>query len=306
VVRETQGALIGNDIVITSGFINGVANATNQTYARDITGAKGNQWRRMDDMPVPIGVTHGAFAVVGMKLYFCGGFYGGNPGPHMNDCFIYDHAAPPKRQWSRFGRLPGGGTGGAGMVYDSSTNALYYATGGKRFDLTQRDIVDENTFYMYPLNQPGATWVRMGNSPLVANHISFVTALDKLGNERHYFLGGQLGKNECTENQDINYEWNAITKKWIRRANIPFPRGHATSSTIPIGCGFLMAAGSINTPVGCFKKTTDISYYDIETDKWTSIGNVTHDVNAPVCGIGDDGYFYFISERRANRRKIDV
>jgi hypothetical protein len=28
----------------------------------------------MDDVPVPAGITHGAVAIVGMKLYMCGGY----------------------------------------------------------------------------------------------------------------------------------------------------------------------------------------------------------------------------------------
>lgn len=259
----------------------------------------------MDDMPVEIGVTHGAFAVVGKKLYFCGGFYGGNPGPHTNKCFVYNHAASPTRQWRTFSSLPGAGTGGSGMVYDSRTNSLYYATGGQRNIPGKRDIDDVDTFFTISLNSTNSSWISLGKSPHVANHISFVTAFDKMGNERHYFLGGQKGINECTENLNSNFEWNAVTKKWIRRANIPFGRGHATSSTLPIGCGFVIAGGSINTPVGCFVKTPDISYYDTETDKWSSVGNLTNLVNAPVCGIGDDGYFYSISHRAAKRRRID-
>jgi hypothetical protein len=33
----------------------------------------------MDDLPVAAGITHGAFAVVGLKLYMCGGYLGGHP-----------------------------------------------------------------------------------------------------------------------------------------------------------------------------------------------------------------------------------
>jgi hypothetical protein len=300
-VKETQGVLIGSDIVIISGFMNGLVSGTNQTYARDITGQKGIGWRRMDDMPVAIGVTHGAFAVVGKKIYFCGGFYGGNPGPHTDKCFVYNHVAPPTQQRNTFSSLPGAGTGGAGMVCDSRTTPCIMQLGGSAIPLGG---VTLRMLTQISLNSTNSSWISLGKSPQVANHISFVTAFDKMGNERHYLLGGQKGIDECKENLDSNYEWNAVTKKWIQRASIPFGRGHATSSTLPIGCGFVIAGGSINTPVGCFVKTPDISYYDTETDQWSFLGNLTHLANAPVCSVGDDGYFYFISDKAAKRRQI--
>jgi N-acetylneuraminic acid mutarotase len=308
IVRETQGAMIENDIIIVSGFTNRYANATNQTFARDVTGVKGTTWRAMDALPVPLGITHGAFTVVGTKLYMCGGFYGSHPGRHIPDCFVYDHSKQPGQgqQWSRMKNLPGRGSGGAGMVYDSTMNALYYAAGGERNVPDAGDIDDVDIFYMYSFNNPSAGWVNIGPSPIAANHVSFVTAYDKSGIEHHYFLGGQAAENECTGNLDKVYEWNAVSATWTRRANTPFPRGHAPSSTLPISCGFVMAGGSINTPTGCYRQTSDISYYDIEADQWTSIGTLSKTVNAPVCAIGRDGYFYHVSEKTFNRRSIIV
>lgn len=303
-VKETQGVMIGNDIIISSGFINQFTDATNQTYARDVTGSKGSGWRRMDDLPVAKGITHGAATVVGYKMYMCGGFYGGNPGLHVPDCYVYDHMKQPgNNQWSKIRPLPKGGTGGGGIIYDSATNSLYYAAGGIRdIAAPTREIYDVNAFYKYNLDNPSAGWISMGSCPYNANHISAVTAYDKFGNERHYFLGGQIGKDECRSNLNNVYEWNAVTAEWTRRANLPFPRGHAPSSTIPIGCGFVIAGGSINSISGCYNQTSDISYYDIATNAWTSIGNLSNTVKSPVCAIGKDGYFYCISGATKRRR----
>lgn len=299
--------MIGNDIIISSGFINRLTDATNQTYARDVTGSKGSGWRRMDDLPVAKGITHSAATTVGNKMYLCGGFYGGNPGVHVPDCYVYDHTKQPgKKQWSKIRALPKGGTGGGGMIYDTATNALYYAAGGTRDkENPTRDINDVNAFYKYNFDNPSAGWVNLGACPYNANHISAVTAFDQSGNERHYFLGGQIGKDECRSNLNHVYEWNAVTAKWTQRANIPFPRGHAPSSVVPIGCGFVMAGGSINSRTGCYAQTSDISFYNIETNSWKSIGNLSNTVNAPVCAIGNDGYFYHISGV-ANRRRISI
>ena len=75
-----------------------------------------------------------------------------------------------------------------------------------------------------------------------------------------------------------------------------FARGHTSSSTVGYGCGFLLAGGALNGHL----KTPDISYYGIDTNSWTSIGNLTRDdVNTPVCDIarfpGDNDWLYCIT-----------
>ena len=69
---------------------------------------------------------------------------------------------------------------------------------------------------------------------------------------------------------------------------MPFTRGHASSSTRAMGCGFIIAGGSTNEN----GKTKDISFYDITTDTWTKIGELPNAINTPVCDIGVDGYLY--------------
>jgi N-acetylneuraminic acid mutarotase len=75
---EAQGAIIGDDYLVVSGFTMGYNNATAKNYALRLRDPAA-QWRAMDDLPVTAGITHGAFAVVGLKLYMCGGYLGGHP-----------------------------------------------------------------------------------------------------------------------------------------------------------------------------------------------------------------------------------
>ena len=171
------------------------------------------------------------------------------------------------------------------MVYDTARNALYY-TGG-----VQGLTVDFNNTWMYSLDNPSNGWVAKAPIPYAANHLSYVTAKDATGRERHFIFGGQNKENECCTNHADNYEWDAINEVWIQRASLPFARGHAASSTRAIGCGFLTAGGAINSPTGQRLKTNDISYYDIPTDRWMSLGILTTLVKSTVCDLRD-GYLY--------------
>jgi hypothetical protein len=298
--------MIGNDLVIIAGFRNSYTTVTNETYARNVT-VTGGTWRRMDDMPLPIGVTHAATVRIGTKVYLCGGYLGAHPGPHVPYCFVYDHSIAPGsgQQWSRMLDLPNGGSSGGGMIYDSGRNALYFAGGGQRIKPGSLHPVDINNTWKYSFGDPSAGWVASTPIPYTANHLSYVTNTDILGQERHFFAGGQVGEYEGNGNLADNFEFVASTETWTRRASMTLARSHATASTRAIGCGFITAGGSMNSGTTGKKRTTDISYYDIPTDRWISIGNLTRDVPTPVVDIHSNGYMHFVtSSLRSERRRI--
>jgi N-acetylneuraminic acid mutarotase len=195
---------------------------------------------------------------------------------------VYDHSQPPGvgKQWSLFAKLPDGRAGGA-MVYDSTLNALIFSGGAKRPIAQKRTAVDYSSTWLYSLSNPSAGWVARAPMPFHANHMSFVTAIDAGGKERHYFTGGQKREDEPNGNNVEHFEYDALNDRWFVRKNMTIPRGHAASSTRAIGCGFIMVAGCTNGG----QKIADISYYDIPTDSWTSLGNLTAPVNTPVCDI---------------------
>lgn len=58
-----------------SGFSNGISSATKKNYALNLRNPNAD-WREMDDLPVAEGITHGAFAQDGTKVYMCGGYVG--------------------------------------------------------------------------------------------------------------------------------------------------------------------------------------------------------------------------------------
>jgi gamma-glutamylcyclotransferase (GGCT)/AIG2-like uncharacterized protein YtfP len=332
---EAQGGFVGDDFVITGGFYPDSSSATVQTWAYQ-TG----QWERRADYPIPAGVTHAAIAVEkddvdGDKLYVCGGYVGGNPGPATAKCYVYRSTT---NVWSALPDLPAP-RGGGGLVYRRSSNSLLFATGAVR---TGQDSVDYANAWTLDLasssTSAAAAWTPVADSLLVGNHIASVTGVDGDGVEHYYILGGQKGENEETGNVDIVTEY--MTGTWTNRAPMTMKRGHANAATIPYRCGLIIAGGAINGTAapslfghiwnfvmgildalfGIKKKaqsvsssstatggasttqkifgnavgratTADISYYDIVTDAWTTIGQLPSPVKTAVCDIKDD-YLY--------------
>jgi hypothetical protein len=269
--------LIGDDFVVASGFgDNGWNSVTKKVYAFNVRDPNA-KWREMDEVPVK-GFSHASYAIVGSVMYFCGAYAG--PLNEIKDspiCLKYSHTAPPTQQWSRLPDMPAG-RGGGGLNHIKETNSLLYATGA-----TRPPTEDHDTAWELSLDNISAGWITRAPIPYKANHISHVTAYYQ-NKPRYFYLAGQLEQNEENGNQDDNIEWDQATKTWIRRADIPFGRGHASASTLAYGCGFIIIGGAINGG----KRTSNISYYAIDTDTWTKIGDLPENMNTPVCDIVRD------------------
>ena len=65
-----------------------------------------------------------------------------------------------------------------------------------------------------------------------------------------------------------------------------------------------------STSLALLGKTGDISYYDIDSDSWSYVGDLEKDVNTPVCDIAylDDGdWLMCVSPGGlSKRRKISI
>lgn len=301
-----MGLIIGNDFVSIAGFINGFTGTTNQTWARDIT-VPNSPWRRQDDVPLNVSVTHAPLVKVGSKVYMCGGYLGGHPGPHIPFCFMYDHSVPPgtNAQWTTLPNLPNNGYAGGGMVHDTNRNALYFAGGGQRLNPGSVHPVDSNRAFKLSLSSATPTWVEITPIPYVANHLSSVTQVYD-GKEFHFFGGGQLGEFEAKQNLPNLYEFIASNETWVARTFMPGGRGHTTSSTRPIGCGFITAGGSVNSATTKKNRTNTVLYYDIPTDSWTYIGNLSVAIATPLVDVHADGYMYYVNNKGSARRRIAV
>jgi N-acetylneuraminic acid mutarotase len=291
-LSESQGGIIGTDLVLFSGFSGTYSFVTDKVFALDLSSWNGSspssaEWREMDPIPVALGLTHTGYVVQNDTIYACGGYIGGSPYPAGSRCFRYSHNHPRGTQWSEMPSLPEVRAGGA-MMYDTNRHSLIFATGADRHAGNDYNAsVDHNTVWELNLTAGGGDWVLKGPIPYVANHVGFATV--KIGpTERHYVMGGQSASNEPNGNQDLLYEYNATSDTWIQRASMPFPRGHFSSSVVPYKhCGFFISAGAMNGS----DKTSDITYYSIQDNNWTRIGSLIFPLNTPVCAIYGD-YFY--------------
>jgi len=284
--------MIGEDFVLIGGFYKpggGFDVATAKKFALD-TSKTNADWRAIEDLPVTEGITHAAFVVVGTKFYMCGGYLGGHPGPHIPTCLMYNHAkAPGSGQWSSSPDLPDGRAGG-GMMYDSETNSLVFAGGAERPDAEAGipDAFDYTNTWSLDLGNVKGGWKDKTGISFEANHTSFVTATDSSGKQRHIFVGGQVGENERRGNVKDHYEFDVKNDIWVKLKDMPFTRGHDSSSTRALGCGYI-TGGTTNE----FGKTNDVSFYNIEDDTWQKLGNLTTAINTPVCDISSNGGYLY-------------
>jgi hypothetical protein len=152
---------------------------------------------------------------------------------------VYDHAILPgwDEQWTTLTPLPAGGRAGGGLVYLAGAQALLFAGGAIRPMPGLPDAVDEPDTWMMNLNDDVPVWTKQPDLPYLSNHTSYTSAVDDFGTVHYYFVAGQIGENEVTGNVNDHYEWDmtATPHDWIERASMPFPRGHASSSTFGIG-----------------------------------------------------------------------
>jgi Malectin domain len=278
-VAEAQGMIIDNIFVLYGGFNRDWSVASAFTYTLDTADPLAT-WQKVDDIPISQGLTHGAHVRIGTKIYNCGGYVGSHPGLHTTTCMVYDQSKPLGQRWTTITPLPDG-RGGGGMFHNTALNAIYYVSGAQRYKKPWLDTLDFNTTWMYSIDNPSAGWVQKADLPYAANHMMAVTATDSDGKERHYAFGGQYRERECCGNYEYLYEYDAMNDKWIRRADMQYPRAHSSSSTIPYGCGFVVVAG--NTNGGLI--ISNVTYYNIATNTWTDMGNVPQELNTPICDI---------------------
>ena len=303
VAQEAQSEIVGDDMVSTGGFSGNFASVTKQMYARNLLVAN-SPWRRMDDMPAAIAITHAATVVIGLKMYMCGGYEGPLEGPHVAHCFVYDHSkAPGTGQWSTFQSLPNTGSAGGGIIYDKVKNALFYSGGAQRSTVDGNMVtIDQDNTWKYSFDDPSSGWVAATPIPYKANHQSYVT-VQYQGVDRHYFAGGQLDGREIGGNVADVFEFIPSSETWVRRASMPYGRGHTATSTRAYGCGFLIAGGAINGKG--YARTNQIHFYHIPSDSWTYIASLPVKKATPKVFMDEkNNNLFFVDTTKTSIRKL--
>jgi Galactose oxidase, central domain len=272
--------LIENDFVLFSGFtMNFFTNLTRKVFAYNMTAGTKGSWREMQEIPIEVGLTHGAYVVVGSSMYICGGYLDHHPGNSSAYCLRYDHRNPIGSQWSFFASLPGPRAGG-GMHYIAERNSLLFATGASRPNASDPVYtLDHNDVWELSLSNMASGWIPRSPLPYMGNHVGYTSVVYN-GKNRYYVLGGQKGEDEHKGNYDSLYEFDVSLNIWIKRANMPEKRGHFSSSVIPYGCGFLIVGGATNAG-----KSGNVTYYSVDTDSWSHIGILPRKLNTPVCRV---------------------
>jgi hypothetical protein len=277
-----MGGVVGDQFVVVSGYSRSIYNATRIVYAYDTKNSSA-QWRRMDDLPFVDGLTHMSFAKRGGMLYTCGGYIGATPGPETNLCLSFNHSQPPTKQWTILPPLPEGRGGGSLWVIRNS-NSLVFSAGAIR---PNRVPMDRNSTWELNLGNLRSGWIPRESTPLMGNHISHAT-ITYPSSQRFFLFGGQKGFDEGYGNQADMFEWDQFNRTWIRRASMPFARGHATASTPHFGCGIVVAGGVINGKYNgtyLLTETSDVQYYNANLDVWTKMGDLPEAIRAPICDI---------------------
>jgi hypothetical protein len=77
-IGEGQGFLIGDELVLFSGFSGEFQVLTRKTYALDLKNPINGVWRETDPIPIEVGLSHASHALDKASgiLYVCGGYLG--------------------------------------------------------------------------------------------------------------------------------------------------------------------------------------------------------------------------------------
>jgi hypothetical protein len=77
-IGEGQGFLIGDELVLYSGFSGNFSHVTRKTFALNLNNAVNGVWREFDKIPILVGLSHAAHALDSANgiLYVCGGYLG--------------------------------------------------------------------------------------------------------------------------------------------------------------------------------------------------------------------------------------
>lgn len=281
-VFEAAGTVMrsktGKNYLVVFGGYHKFPNVTRRVYRREFGGLK-RSWQRLADLPIKI--THLAQWVDGNGT-FCGvgGYEGDYPGVSGKKAFCYDmdtdtYNALPDLPADRAG-------GGLVLIKKNRKRFLLYAGGVDRVTNSLKHHVDYGTTWKLEYDVKGANWTKASKDmPHPRNHMA---AVESCG--RYYFVGGQKTINEHSGNSRRVDEFLVDTMQWSKNPPppLPFPLGHVSASVMPYKCGIMIIGGMGNNRT----MMNSVLYFNSTRNEWSQIGNYSHKVATPVCGIVND------------------
>ncbi len=280
-VFEAAGTVMtskeGKQYLVVFGGYQKFPNVTKRVYRREF-GVENTKWERLSDLPQK--VTHLAQWVAGNVFCGVGGYEGDYPGVSGKKGFCYDLDTD---KYTPLRDLPADRAGGGlVMIENKGKKLLLYAGGVDRTTNSLKHHVDHGTTWTLEYETPGANWTRVGQDmPHPRNHMA---AIESCG--RYYFVGSQKGINEHTGNSRVVSEFLPDKMRWSKDPPppLPFPLGHVSASVMEYKCGIMVIGGISNNRT----MMNSVLYFNSTENQWSQIGNYTHKVATPVCGIVGD------------------
>jgi N-acetylneuraminic acid mutarotase len=249
---EALTATIDGKIYVFGGFAKD-ANGEGPIARSDVYDPASDTWSRIADMPRAY--SHVGVAVDGHDVYFCGGYYGTQPGTYAqvfgtNEVWRYN---VDSNTYTPMPALPAALAGGGAAIIGRQ---LHYFGG---FELSRQDV---NVHYVLDLDNPSAGWHTAAPMLLSTNHLGAVTFGGKI-----YAIAGQTGHDENLVTRDDVQIYDPATDRWTAGAPMPAPRSHMASATFVMGDRILVISGESANGV----ETDTVFAYTPATNSWQTL-----------------------------------
>nr|MDQ3393887.1 malectin domain-containing carbohydrate-binding protein [Bacteroidota bacterium] len=272
---EALNALVDGKIYIFSGFTEfdgTILKISSKTEVFDpaLLGSDVSPWKIVKDMP--IAVTHTGTAVVDKNIWITGGFAGNSPGAAIKTVQIYNSQ---NDTWSYGPELP---EEMASHAIVKCGNFLH-VFGGLKPDRQSNNKVH----YVLDLENQQKGWKGLANLPFPRNHLSGAAIAGKI-----YAIGGQYGHDEEWQDLHFVHEYDPLTDKWSRKADLPLARSHFEPGTIVIDGKIIIVGGRNENDR---KILPNITQYDPAKNKWEELPPLPQNLLAPVAKIINNNFY---------------
>jgi N-acetylneuraminic acid mutarotase len=241
-----------NKMYVFGGYID---NGFTPIKRVDVYDPATNQWTRLADSDMPIGLTHSGCTLLGRDVIIAGG-YPAKPGGNQtfSTTAVYDFNLDT-HVWTTLPSLPAARGGGALVALGSTLHFI----GGS--DSNRKDANSHWTFTPSAAG-PGAGWATAAPLPTNRNHLGAVALNGKI-----WVVGGQQNQDAAEIPQAALEVYDPATDTWAAKTPLPFGRSHIAAATLVVNGRIVTLGGekTFNSVVA------NVSAYDPATDQWTEM-----------------------------------